>query len=92
MLKETKDQPRSAANWPRFSTKYKYWLKPRSQIAAFETPYKYFLNVPAVTATLSANSVANGSITKLGCKLNGSARYTTHVKTSKGSAERFAQW
>jgi hypothetical protein len=36
--------------------------------------YKYFLNVLAVTATLSPNNVANGSTTKLGCMLNGSAR------------------
>jgi len=37
-------------------------------------PYRYFLNLLAVTATLSANSVANGSTTKLGCKLTGNAK------------------
>lgn len=37
-------------------------------------PHRYFLNVPAVTATLNANSVANGRITKLGCTLNGKAK------------------
>ena len=37
-------------------------------------PYKYFLKVLAVTARLSANSVANGSTMKVGCRLNGSAR------------------
>lgn len=36
--------------------------------------YKYFLKVLAVIATLSANIVAKGSTTKLGCRLNGSAR------------------
>ncbi len=38
------------------------------------TGQRYFLNVLAVTATLSANSVAKGSTTKLGCRLNGRAR------------------
>ncbi len=36
--------------------------------------YRYFLNVLAVTATLSAKSVANGSTINVGCKLNGKAR------------------
>ena len=44
----------------------------------------------AVTPTLNANSVANGRTTKLGCRLNGSTRYTTQLNTSNGSAERFA--
>lgn len=35
---------------------------------------RYFLNVPAVTATLSAKSVANGNTTKPGLRLNGSER------------------
>ena len=37
-------------------------------------PYKYFLNVLAVTATLSAKSVANGNTMKVGWRLNGSAK------------------
>ena len=37
-------------------------------------PYKYFLNVPAVTATLSAKSVANGNTIKVGCRLKGNAK------------------
>jgi len=53
-----------------------------------DTSCRYFVNVLAVTATLSANSVANGSTTKVGCRLNGSAREITHVRTSSGSAER----
>lgn len=36
--------------------------------------HKYFLNVLAVTATVSANNVANGKMTKVGCRLNGKAR------------------
>ena len=36
--------------------------------------HKYFLKVLAVTATVSANKVANGKITKVGCRLNGKAR------------------
>jgi hypothetical protein len=36
--------------------------------------YKYFLKVLAVTATLSAKSVANGNTMNVGCRLNGSAR------------------
>jgi len=35
---------------------------------------RYFLKVLAVTATVSANSVAKGSTTNVGCKLNGKAR------------------
>jgi hypothetical protein len=35
---------------------------------------RYFLNVLAVTATLNAKTVAKGNTTKLGCRLNGSAR------------------
>ena len=41
---------------------------------------RYFLNVLAVTATLSANSVANGKTTKVGCRLNGSARQITQIR------------
>ena len=52
--------------------------------------YRYFLNVLAVTATASANSVANGRITNVGCRLNGSDRYTTHVSTTSGIAAFFA--
>jgi hypothetical protein len=35
--------------------------------------YKYFLKLLAVTATLRAKSVANGRMTKVECRLNGSA-------------------
>lgn len=40
----------------------------------FDGSHKYFLNVPAVTATVSANNDANGKMTKVGCRLNGKAR------------------
>jgi len=53
--------------------------------------YQYFLKVLAVTATLNANSVANGSTMKVGLRLNGSARYITQLSTSKGIVDRFAQ-
>ena len=36
--------------------------------------YKYFLKLLAVTATLKAKSVAKGKMTKVGCRLKGSAR------------------
>jgi len=45
---------------------------------------RYFLNVLAVTATLNANSIANGNTTNVGCRLNGRARYTTQVITARG--------
>ena len=54
------------------------------------TCQRYFLNVLAVTATLNANNAANGKTIKLGCKLNGSARYTTQVITTSGNAAFFA--
>ena len=56
------------------------------------TPYRHFVNALAATAALSANRVAKGSAARLGCRLNGSARQTTHVSTSSGKAERLAQW
>jgi len=39
-----------------------------------ESAHRYFLKVLAVTATVNANTVANGKTTKVGCRLNGSAR------------------
>jgi|GEM_PF-4776282 len=35
---------------------------------------KDFLNVLAVTATVSANNAANGKMMKVGCRLNGKVR------------------
>ena len=49
-----------------------YAARQFSRVACYA--YKYFLNVLDVTATLSANSVANGSTMNVGCRLNGSAR------------------
>ena len=49
-------------------------LFPTHTVRLNEFIYKYFLNVLAVTATLSANSIANGSAIKVGWRLNGNAR------------------
>jgi hypothetical protein len=46
--------------------------------------------VLAVTATLEATRVANGSTTRLGCGLNGSANQIIAARNSSGSAERLA--
>ena len=39
---------------------------------------RYFLKVLAVMVTAKAKARANGKMIQDGCKLNGSARYSTH--------------
>ena len=43
-------------------------------LVAIGEDQRYFLKVLAVTATVSANSVAKGNTMKVGCRLNGKAR------------------
>lgn len=57
----------------------------------FSLDYKYFVKVPAVTVTVRANPVANGSISQDGCRQNGSDRYSTQAMIPKGSAA-FLAW
>ena len=44
------------------------------RLIAGSLPHRYFLNVEAVTASASAESTANGRITKFGCTETGIAR------------------
>ena len=58
-----------------FEETFKQHVSPlHSEALPKEVTYKYFLNVLAVTDTLSANNTANGNTMKVGCKLNGRAR------------------
>ena len=89
-----------ASRWTRFILSHGPWPKVGIKTLAKSwillqirklIPYqRYFLNVLAVTATVSANITAKGNTIKDGCRLNGRARYTTHVITTNGSAAFFA--
>ena len=51
-----------------------YQARVNSPLHYATRPYRYFLNVLAVTASVSANSVAKGNTMKVGCRLKGKAR------------------
>ncbi len=48
------------------------------------------MKVFAVTAMLSAENVANGSMINVECRLNGSARWITQLEINSGMAEPLA--
>jgi len=61
--------------------------KPLRHPESFEiSVQRYFLKVLEVIATVKANNAEKGKTIKVGCRLNGEAKYTTQVITTRGSA------